>query len=132
MIYLVYRLRAWRVESNTYTRAITDASSPIYVRRMVEFSSPRLTFTFSWFELHATMGDFDAPSRYPPSPPTLSCLRSQLATASLSLRVSVAAYIYTHQVSALIHTANRDYKALIEDLVSLEVLPADTDRGQVR
>lgn len=36
------------------------------------------------------------------------------------------------QVSALIHTANRDYKSLIEDLVALEVLPADTDRGQVR
>lgn len=36
------------------------------------------------------------------------------------------------QVSALIHTANRDYKSLIEDLVALEVLPKDTDRGQVR
>lgn len=34
-------------------------------------------------------------------------------------------------MSALIHTANRDYKSLIEDLVALEVLPADTDRGQV-
>ncbi|CBN75294.1 Predicted unusual protein kinase (ISS) [Ectocarpus siliculosus] len=32
---------------------------------------------------------------------------------------------------ALIHTANRDYKSLIEDLVALDVLPADTDRGQV-
>lgn len=35
------------------------------------------------------------------------------------------------QVSALIHTANRDYKSLIEDLIALEVLPPDTDRGQV-
>lgn len=42
----------------------------------------------------------------------------------LLLRVDV-------QVSALIHTANRDYKSLIEDLVALEVLPKDTDRGQV-
>lgn len=34
-------------------------------------------------------------------------------------------------MSALIHTANRDYKSLIEDLIALEVLPADTDRSQV-
>ncbi|CAN0184379.1 unnamed protein product, partial [Ectocarpus sp. 4 AP-2014] len=38
---------------------------------------------------------------------------------------------FVAQVSALIHTANRDYKSLIEDLVALDVLPADTDRGQV-
>ena len=36
------------------------------------------------------------------------------------------------KVGALIHTANRDYKALIEDLIALEVLPPDTDRSQVR
>jgi aarF domain-containing kinase len=34
-------------------------------------------------------------------------------------------------VNALIHTANKDFPQLIDDLVELGVLPQDTDRGKV-
>jgi hypothetical protein len=34
-------------------------------------------------------------------------------------------------VNALVHTANKDFGRLIDDLVDLQVLPADTDRAQV-
>lgn len=57
--------------------------------------------------------------------------RGKLALLDFGLMAELGAREREGMVSALIHTANRDYKALIEDLVSLEVLPADTDRGQV-
>lgn len=31
-------------------------------------------------------------------------------------------------VNALVHTANKDFDRLIEDLIDLKVLPKDTDR----
>ena len=34
-------------------------------------------------------------------------------------------------VNALVHTANKDFGRLIDDLVELKVLPADTDRAKV-
>lgn len=85
---------------------------------MVDFQAPWLTFMpHDCLSCPFAVSSLGAPAG----------LRSQLATTSLS-----HAYPFFYQVSALIHTANRDYKTLIEDLVSLEVLPADTDRGQVR
>ncbi|CAM9689764.1 unnamed protein product [Scytosiphon promiscuus] len=57
--------------------------------------------------------------------------RGRLALLDYGLMAELGAREREGMVSALIHTANRDYKSLIEDLVALEVLPADTDRGQV-
>lgn len=34
-------------------------------------------------------------------------------------------------VNALVHTANKDFDRLIEDLIDLNVLPPDTDRAKV-
>lgn len=34
-------------------------------------------------------------------------------------------------VNALVHTANKDFGRLIDDLIDLNVLPPDTDRAKV-
>ena len=34
-------------------------------------------------------------------------------------------------VSSIIHLANKDYAALVDDFISLEILPADCDRSKV-
>eukprot|EP00903_Cladosiphon_okamuranus_P007787 g7536.t1 len=57
--------------------------------------------------------------------------RGRLALLDYGLMAELGSKEREGMVSALIHTANRDYKSLIEDLVELEVLPANTDRGQV-
>ncbi|CAB1109481.1 unnamed protein product [Ectocarpus sp. CCAP 1310/34] len=57
--------------------------------------------------------------------------RGRLALLDYGLMAELGSKEREGMVSALIHTANRDYKSLIEDLVALDVLPADTDRGQV-
>lgn len=36
-----------------------------------------------------------------------------------------------HMISSLIHLANKDYPALVEDFINLQVLPQDTNRGAV-
>lgn len=85
---------------------------------MVDFHAPNMV------ELHPPLRFFSSLSRF------LLPVFTHSNWLPLPCCVRVRSCIF--QVSALIHTANRDYKALIEDLVSLEVLPADTDRGQVR
>ena len=56
---------------------------------------------------------------------------ARLALIDFGLVASIKQIDRDRMVSAIIHLANRDYEALVEDFIQLEILPSDCDRGKV-
>lgn len=57
--------------------------------------------------------------------------KGRLALIDYGLTASIAKTDTDVMISALLHTANKDFPRLIDDLIGLRVLPKDTDRGKV-
>ena len=56
---------------------------------------------------------------------------ARLALIDFGLVASIKQTDMDKMVSAIVHLANRDYEALVEDFIQLEILPSDCDRGKV-
>lgn len=57
--------------------------------------------------------------------------QAQLALIDFGLVASLKQTDMDRMVSAIIHLANRDYEALVDDFIELEILPTDCDRVKV-
>ena len=57
--------------------------------------------------------------------------QARIALIDFGLVASVRQEDMDTMVSALIHLANRDYPSLVDDFISLNILPADCDREKV-
>ena len=57
--------------------------------------------------------------------------KSVLATADLGLMASIQQEDMDTMVSSIIHLANKDYPALVDDFIDLKILPDDCDRAKV-
>ena len=56
---------------------------------------------------------------------------ARIALIDFGLVASVKQEDMDTMVSALIHLANRDYTSLVDDFISLNILPTDCDREKV-
>ena len=57
--------------------------------------------------------------------------RARLALIDFGLVATVQQEEMDKFVSAIVHLANKDYAALVDDFIQLEILPADCNRGKV-
>ena len=55
----------------------------------------------------------------------------QLALIDFGLVAQVRQEDMDSMVSAIIHLANKDYAALVDDFIALKILPDDCNRGKV-
>ena len=56
---------------------------------------------------------------------------AELALIDCGLMASIDSKDRDYMIAAVIHLANKDYAALVDDFIRLEILPSDTNRAAV-